>query len=272
MHPLVPARYRVASRVVEADRTVTLVLDPVDAPIPAPRPGQFTMLYAFGVGEVPVSVSGVPEDGGSLRHTIRAVGATTEALCALDPGAQVGVRGPFGTAWGVEDLAGMDVVVVAGGLGLASLRPAVRYLLARPPGGTVSVLIGSRTPVDLLYAAELGEWRRRDDVHTAVTVDVARPGWDGEVGFVTDLFPGAPFRPDRTVALVCGPEVMMRVAARALVGRGIPAARVRVSLERNMRCAIVRCGHCQLGPLFVCADGPVLDYATVGGLLDVRRL
>lgn len=269
---MVPLRYRVAARAVETADVVTLALEAVDEPIAAPRPGQFVMLYAFGAGEVPVSVSGVPDGDGILHHTVRDVGPTTRTLCTRAVGEQVGVRGPFGTSWGVDDLRETDVVVVAGGLGLAPLRPAIRHLLAHPPGGSVSVLIGARTPPDICFAAELGSWRQRDDVHTAVTVDVARPGWDGEVGFVTDLLARAVFDPDRTVALVCGPEVMIRFTARALEARGVAAERIRVSLERNMRCAVVRCGHCMLGPLFMCADGPVVGWATAAPLLEVPGL
>ena len=271
---MVPVRYRVAASAPETVDVVTLALDPLDAPIAEPSPGQFTMLYAFGAGEVPISVSGTPGADGVLQHTIRAVGATTRALCALDTGDVVGVRGPFGTPWSVEELGGADtdVVIVAGGLGLAPLRPAIRHLLAHLPAGRLSLLIGARTPPDLCFAAEVATWGRRDDVHTAVTVDAARPGWDGEVGFVTELLATAPFDPARTVALVCGPEVMMSVTARALESRGVDSARIRVSLERNMRCAVVRCGHCQLGPLFVCADGPVLPWTTVRPLLEVRDL
>jgi NAD(P)H-flavin reductase len=269
---MLPVRYHVAARTEEAAGMVTLELAPDDAPIADPRPGQFTMLYAFGTGEVPISLSGVAADEPNLRYTIRDVGAVTGALSALPVGEQIGVRGPFGTAWGVDDLHDFDVVVVAGGLGLAPLRPAIRHLLTHPPGGRLSVLVGARTPVDILFAGELADWRRRSDVHTAITVDAARPGWDGDVGFVSDLLAGTLFDPERTVALVCGPEAMMRIVARALVAGGVAADRIRVSLERNMRCAVVRCGHCQLGPLFVCADGPVLDWATVGPLLAVRKL
>lgn len=270
---MVPSRHRVRERRVETGDVVTLDLEPIDAPLPRPRPGQFAMLYAFGVGEVAISVSGTG-DGGTLQHTVRGVGATTRALCALDAGAVVGVRGPFGTDWGIEraELDDTDVVVVAGGLGLAPLRPAVHALLGRPRSGRSSVLVGARTPADLCFASEIGVWRRRGDVHVAVTVDAAAPGWDGGVGLVTDLLGSAPFDPAGAVALVCGPEVMMRFTARSLESSGVAPDRIRVSLERNMHCAIARCGHCQLGPLFVCADGPVLDWATVAPLLAVREL
>lgn len=268
---MVPVRYRVVARRVEVTGVTTLSLEPVDLPIVAPRPGQFTMLYAFGVGEVPISVSGLPDDDGHLQQTVRAVGATTTALANLDVGAQVGVRGPFGTGWGIDDITDEDVIVVAGGLGLAPLRPAVRSLLSRPErSGRIVVLVGARSPDDLLYAREIDSWGRRDAVEVAVTVDVAGPGWTGDVGFVTTLIERVALDPARTVALVCGPEVMMRATARALQARGVPAARVRLSLERNMHCAVVRCGRCQLGPKFICSDGPVLDWASVGPLLAVR--
>ncbi len=266
---MTPSRYRVRSCTRETADTVTLVLAPVDEPLATPRPGQFTMVCAFGVGEVPVSVSGVSEDGG-IAQTIRAVGAVSAALSTVDEGRTVGLRGPFGTDWGIP--AGGDLVVVAGGIGLAPLRPVVRHALAhRGSYGRVSVLVGARTPEDLLYPKECATWRDAGlDVH--VTVDRADDGWTGNVGVVTTLFGRLDLRPDRTTAFVCGPEVMMRFAARDLLDRGLPGAAVHVSLERNMRCGVGLCGHCQLGPLLLCRDGPVVGYDRAATLLDVKEL
>jgi len=271
--PMVPTRYRVTTRDPETADTVTLALEPIDEPIDEPEPGQFTMLYAFGVGEVPISVSGCPrQEAGAIRHTIRGVGATTRALCRLEPGSVVGVRGPFGTGWAVSRAARSDVVVVGGGIGLAPLRPVIRELFEdRDRFDEVAVLIGARTPADLLFPAEVDAWARRVDAHVAVTVDAAPRGWDGHVGLVTALLDHLAIRAPHTTAFLCGPEVMIRVVARNLVDAGVDADRIFVSLERNMHCAVRQCGHCQLGPLFICADGPVVTWATAAPLLAVRR-
>jgi NAD(P)H-flavin reductase len=269
---MVPVAHRVVSRVQETTDTWTLELEPLGERI-RPRAGQFDMLYAFGVGEVPISTSGDHDGDGRLTHTIRAVGAVTRALCALEPGAVVGVRGPFGTEWPLDEATGGDLVVVAGGIGLAPLRPAVRHALARRDDyGAVSVLVGARTPQDLLFVHELEAWRGRLDVEVDVAVDAAAPGWHGRVGLVTTLIPGAVIDPPRASALVCGPEVMMTFVVRALVGRGVPLERIWVSMERNMRCAVGHCGHCQLGPTLICRDGAVFPAAAMTRLMEVREL
>jgi NAD(P)H-flavin reductase len=270
---MVPAPYRLASRRRETADTWTLRLEPLSGVAPDCAPGQFTMLYAFGVGEVPISVSGGPSRAGALVHTVRAAGSVTRAITALRRGEVVGVRGPFGAGWPLAEAEGADVVVVAGGLGLAPLRPAVLALLRRRRRyGRVTVLYGGRGPEDLLYRAELARWAARPDLALAVCVDHARPGWPGPVGFVTSLIPSIRIDPGSTVAIVCGPEVMMRLASRALLDSGIPARRVAVSLERNMRCAVGLCGHCQLGTELLCRDGPVLGLDRAAPLLEVREL
>jgi anaerobic sulfite reductase subunit B len=247
------------------------VLEPVDEPIAPHRPGQFAMLYAFGSGEVPISISGEP-GGSGLVYTIRSVGAVTRALCEADPGELIGVRGPYGTDWGVADAAGQDVIVVAGGIGLAPLRPALlAALAARSRYRRVTVLVGTRTPGDLVFAGELDAWRQQG-ADVRVTVDRAAAGWRGHVGVVTQLIDRVDVDPAATLALVCGPEVMMRLTARSLLARGVGPGSVRISLERNMRCGIAECGHCQLGPLLLCRDGPVISYQRAAPLLSVKEL
>lgn len=271
--PLTPAAFRVAGRRDESADVVTLDLEPVAGGIGEPAPGQFTMLYAFGVGEVPISVSGCPTDDGVLRHTVRAAGAVTRALCGLAPGDPVGVRGPYGAGWPLAAADGLDLVVVGGGIGLAPLRPVLRRVVAeRDRFGRVALVVGARTPDDLLFRPELTAWRGRFDCAVEITVDAAPSGWRGDVGVVTQVLPRVRFDPARTVAMVCGPEVMMRVVARHLLDAGLEPDRIHVSLERNMHCAVGHCGHCQLGPLFVCADGPVVPWSLAAPLLEVRRL
>ena len=267
---MTPVRYRVVDRRQETLDTASLVLAPVDPPLDEPRPGQFTMVYAFGVGEVPVSVSGLT-GADRIVHTIRAVGAVTRALTDAAPGRMLGLRGPYGTAWDVPAPSGSDLAIVAGGIGLAPLRPVIRHAVAeRSRYRAVTVLIGARSPAELLYPDEYNRWRAAG-IDVRVTVDRADARWHGAVGVVTTLF-GDELDPAHTTAFVCGPEVMMRFAARALTDRGVPADRVRVSLERNMRCGTVLCGHCQLGPLLVCRDGPVVGWDVAGPLLAVKEL
>lgn len=268
---LLPRPHTVAWRWRETDDTVTMVLRPADgAPVQC-APGQFTMLYAFGVGEVPISFSGDPAAGMPLVHTVRAVGSVTEALCRVRRGATVGVRGPYGTGWSLG-APGDDVLVVAGGLGLAPLRPAVLQALADDARRRrLRVLVGGRSPDQLLFRREVTGWQARG-ADVRVTVDHAAPGWEGPVGVVTELLDDAVTRPERTAALVCGPEVMMRLVADRLQRLGVPGERIQVSLERNMRCGVAHCGHCQLGGVLLCRDGPVVRWDRIGLSLAVREL
>jgi anaerobic sulfite reductase subunit B len=248
---LLPTMVPVTARRRETHDTWTVRLE--DAA--AFAPGQFAMLYAFGAGEAPISVSAI--DGG-IEHTIRAVGPVTRALCAAN---QVGVRGPFGNAWPLDEVAGREIVVVAGGIGLAPLRPVIRSLRDR-----VTVLYGARGPAELLYTDELERWGAQ------VIVDMPAPGWSGPVGVVTKLIARAAFDPANVVAMMCGPEVMLRFAAAALRERGVAPDAIWVSLERSMRCAVGHCGHCQLGPRLICRDGPVFRHDLVEPLLRVPEL
>jgi NAD(P)H-flavin reductase len=268
---MVPQPFRVIEREQETSDTWTLTLEPISGGGISPAPGQFTMIYAFGIGEVPISVSAA--DGERIVHTVRAVGAVSAAICAAQPGAVLGIRGPFGTSWPVRESAGRDVVVVAGGVGLAPLRMAVRALeQARSDYGAVTLLYGGRTPEDLLFRNELDAWRGRAKLAVEVTVDAARPDWHGRVGVVPKLIDGATFDPASAVALVCGPEVMMHFSVLALRERGVAAERIHLSMERNMRCAVGHCGHCQLGPTLICRDGAVFGYDRLAPLMGVREL
>jgi NAD(P)H-flavin reductase len=266
-----PQLYRVERATRELADTATLELAPVDGSRPAFAPGQFNMLYAFGVGEIAVSISGAG-DAPCFIHTVRSVGAVSAALAALPVGATVGLRGPYGSAWPVAAAQGADVLFVAGGLGLAPLRPAIYAVLAnRAHYGRVVVLVGSRSPSSLLYADELARWRRLE-LELQITVDHADPDWRGQVGVVPSLIRRASFDPNDAIAMICGPELMMRFTVSALREAGVEPARIFLSMERNMKCAIGLCGHCQFGSAFVCKDGPVMRFDTIAGLLAEREI
>jgi NAD(P)H-flavin reductase len=272
--PMLPIPYRVADRRVETQDSVTLWLEPVAERLPRFRPGQFTMLYAHGIGEVAISISGDPSRvDGLLTQTIRDVGAVSRALHDARPGTVLGVRGPFGTTWGLESAAGHDLLIVAGGVGLAPLRPVLLGALAdRQRYGRITLVVGARVVTEFLFREELAGWCARSDLDVELTVDQPTEDWNGRVGFVTEPLAGLRLDPPRTIAFLCGPEPMMRFSANILLRQGLPSQHIRVSLERTMKCGIGLCGHCQLGPLLICRDGPIVDYATAATLLAVREL
>jgi NAD(P)H-flavin reductase len=271
--PMVPRSFVVTRTRQDTRDTATLWLTAMDGAPLAFEPGQFTMLQAYGVGEVPVSISGDPADDGVLQHTIRDVGSVSHALATAETGARLGVRGPFGVGWDVGTARGRDVVIVAGGIGLAPLRPAVLEICAnRAAYGEVTLLYGARTPAERLFTDELPRWAAEHGVAVHVTVDRSDDSWRGPVGLVTGLVDRVVFRPELATVLVCGPEVMMRHTAAAFLDRGVAPADVRVSMERNMKCGIGLCGHCQLRELFICQDGPVLGYDRLGSHLTQAEL
>lgn len=271
--PFVPAIYRVRRNMRELADVTTLELEPLSGTRPDFQPGQFNMLYAFGVGEAAISISADKSEGDGFLHTIRDVGAVSGAIARLDAGATLGLRGPFGKGWPVEEAKGCDVVIVAGGLGLAPLRPAIHAILAgRERYGQVTILVGSRTPQDILFRHDLEQWRQRLDVEIEVTVDHAGTDWHGNVGVVPSLISRAAFDPDDTRAFVCGPEVMMRFTADAFHEAGLEAESIYFSMERNMKCAVGLCGHCQFGPAFICKDGPVMRLDGIASNLAVREI
>lgn len=290
--PLLPVFLPVASRDVESHDVVTLTFglpDDIDDKVRSPsqgetiddfsplshqtQPGQFNMMYVFGVGEVPVSISGDTSSTDTLVHTVRGVGPVSDALLQVRPGEHIGLRGPYGRGWPVLAAEGKDVLLVAGGIGLAPLRPVIYHLLRhRSHYGQVAILYGARSPEEFIFARQLEQWRAQPDIQVLVTVDCADALWNGNVGVVTDLIDSVQFDPDECLAMVCGPDIMFRFTAQALQDRGVAVEQIYFSMERNMKCAIGSCGHCQFGPHFICKDGPVFSMAEIDSLFTVREI
>lgn len=245
----------------ETPDTFTLLFDLRDGRGPADfMAGQFNMLYLYGVGEVPISVASWRKEK-SLMHTVRSVGTVTTLITKLGVGEPIGLRGPFGKQWPLADAAGKQLLVIAGGLGLPPLRPVIEEARAKPDRfDGVKILYGARTPDDLIYRHEYEKWGTAEGCEFLLTVDRGTKGWSGNVGVVTTLFRNAGIHPKQAVAFVCGPELMLKFSILELTRMGVSPENIFVSMERNMSCGVGTCGHCQLGPLFICRDGPVFDY------------
>ena len=270
---MLPRPFEVRARRRELADCVTLEMAALDGRPLGFAPGQFTMLYVHGVGEIAISISGNPAEADTLVQTIRAVGAVSRALCDLPEGQRLGVRGPLGKAWPVERALGKHLMVVAGGLGLAPTRPVIYWALAnRDRLKSLDIVYGTRSPDQILYPQQLLGWSSAEGLRVGITVDRASEDWTGRVGVVTDLVPSMLRDPAETVAMVCGPEIMMRFAAQGLAAAGVPQDDIHLSLERNMKCGIGWCGHCQLGPHLICRDGPVFPYPAVRDLMTVWEL
>lgn len=274
LDPMVPTPFVIESVKRETHDTFTLVMIPEKRGARLNfKPGQFNMVYVFGVGEIPISISGDPGKPETLTHTTRAVGAVTKAMQKLKKGDVLGVRGPFGTQWPVEEAMGHDIVIVAGGIGLAPLRPIIyRVMAERERFGQIVLLYGTRSPSDILFKKELQKWGGSFGMDVFATVDRGDSHWHGNIGVVTNLVRRAPFDPLNATAMVCGPEIMMRYCAHELAKRGIELDHIYASMERNMKCGIGLCGHCQYGPTFICKDGPVFRYDRIRELLGKREI
>ena len=272
--PMHPVPFRVVDTREEIPGCTTLRVEAADSSGSCHFfPGQFYMIYVFGHGEVPISVSGDPAKAGELTFTVMAVGSVTRALCAVKAGDTIGLRGPFGSAWPEDVIAGRDLIIMAGGLGIAPLRPAIyRLLRQRESYGELTILYGTRQPQSILFQQELQAWREDPSVEVVVTVDNAGGDWLGKVGVVTALLQGRKLDPANSSVLICGPELMMRFSAYALLDLGVAAENIYLSIERNMQCAVKTCGRCQYGPFFVCADGPVFSFDRVERLFMVREV
>jgi NAD(P)H-flavin reductase len=236
-------------------------------------PGQFNMLYVFGLGEAAISISSDASQGGMLAHTIHRVGTVTTGLAQMKRGDVIGLRGPFGTAWPITAARGKDVCIVAGGIGLAPLRPVMYAMLReRTAFERIILLYGARSPLDLLYRVELEEWAKEHNVEVLVTVDRGDSSWKGYIGVVTSLFSYLKLDARATVGYVCGPETMMKYTIDEMERRGLAEDQIYLSMERNMKCAVGFCGHCQYGPEFICKDGPVFTLPRIRHLLDKKEL
>ena len=273
-NPMTPLPYRILKVIRETHDTFSLNVVPKNSSSSmACNPGQFNMLYAFGVGEVPISISGPKPGEQGMIHTIRDVGVVTGALHKLKKDQTIGLRGPFGSAWPIEESKGCDIVIMAGGIGLAPLRPALYALLdQRDKFGEIVLLYGVRKPEDLLFTKEFETWRGKYGVQVKLTVDTADREWRGNVGVVNTLVQRANFDPVNTVAMICGPEVMMRFAVSELKRREVPEDQIFITMERNMKCAVGFCGHCQFGSAFICKDGPIFRYDKVKQLFSIREI
>lgn len=268
---ILPKTYCIKSISKETEDSFTFALSPKEEAIPPFLPGQFNMLYLYGYGEVPISISGDPVHQEELVHTIRAVGAVTQAMQRLKEGDEIGVRGPFGTHWPL-DKKECDVLVIAGGLGIAALRSALLYLAAHQEHyKKITLLFGARTPSDILYKNEMLKWQGQG-LKVEVSVDHADMSWDGNVGVVTSLIGKSLTSSKNTLVLLCGPEIMIKFAIHELMRSDVKASDIYMSMERNMQCALGFCGHCQYGPYFLCKDGPVFSYEQLKNWLMIKEL
>ena len=234
-------------------------------------PGQFNMLYLYGVGEVAISIASDPADKSHLSHTIRAVGRVTKAMQALQPGEQIGIRGPYGQGWPLKRAEGKDIVIITGGLGCAPTVSVINYILARRQQyGTVTILQGVKHSEDFIFRKQYALWQKAPNTEVHIAADQAGPKWPWLIGYVTEMIGSLSMNPDKTIVMMCGPEMMMRAAIGALLKKGISEAAIYLSMERNMACGVGHCGHCQYGGLFVCKDGPVFAYPIIKALFSEK--
>ena len=236
------------------------------------QPGQFNMIFVPGYGEVAISISSDPEKNDLIGHTVRAAGSVTNKIARMKIGDTVGIRGPFGTAWPMDLCKGQDVIISTGGIGLPPLRPALYQIIRRRQDfGRVVLLYGARTPADLQFTSEFQAWEKAG-IEMMVTVDRADETWQGQVGVVPILFYRLRMDPHKSVVLTCGPEIMIRFVIFEALARRVPSEKIFVSLERNMKCGLGQCGHCQIGPYFVCKDGPVFSFDALQPYYNVEEL
>ncbi len=273
-NPYLPSEAVIVDRIAESPGIFTLRLEltnPEEHGAFDFTPGQFNMLYLYGVGEVPISIVSDPEEGGSIDHTIRAVGRVTKGIAKLQAGDRVGVRGPFGCGWPLDRAEGRDVLLVTGGLGCAPLVSVINYITKRRDRyRRLCIVQGVKHAADLIWRERYEAWAEMPQTRVLLAADRGASGWRWHVGLVTDLLQDVDIPVADSLVMLCGPEVMMSAAARALTARGFSDESLYLSMERNMHCAVRHCGHCQFGPEFVCRDGPVFQYPRVKALLTVK--
>ncbi|QMT60929.1 FAD/NAD(P)-binding protein [Legionella sp. PC997] len=272
--PYVPLEAIIVEKIEESSTIFTLHLCLLDSERQEQflfAPGQFNMLYLYGVGEVAISIVSDPERKDILTHTIRAIGRVTKALQKLQPGDRIGVRGPYGRGWPLEQTKGKDIVVLTGGLGCAPSVSIIQYILARREQyGHLSILQGVKHSEDFIFRKQYAIWQKSPNTIIHVAADQAGPKWPWAVGYVTDMIDKLNLNPENTIVMMCGPEMMMNTAVKALYKRGISEHDIYLSMERNMECGIAQCGHCQYGGFFICKDGPVFAYSEIKELFNER--
>lgn len=267
-----PHPAKITKRTQESPTIFTLETQFInDKPHPSFYPGQFNMLYLYGIGEIAISITSDPADNTCLKHTIRAVGRVTKALQNLVTGDEIGIRGPYGNGWPLADAKGKNILIVTGGLGCAPTVSMINYILARREQyGDMIILQGVKHSDDLIFRKQYALWEAMPNTTIHIAADVAGPRWPWSVGYVTDMIESLRFSPHNTLAMMCGPEMMMHAAIHALTKKGLPEAAIYLSMERNMACGIGQCGHCQYGGLFVCKDGPIFAYPKIKALFSVK--
>lgn len=274
MNPYLPREAEIVERTQESPSIFTLRLRLCD---PAARsdyrfePGQFNMLYLYGAGEVAISIVSDPQDATLLGHTIREVGRVTRGLARLQAGDRIGLRGPFGRGWPLQEAPGHDVLIVTGGLGCAPVVSVINYVIMRRTFfGKLTIIQGVKRAEDLLWRERYAYWNTLPDTQVLLSADHGGPVWPWHVGPVTEVFDDARIAAGRTFVMMCGPEGMMRASVAQLAARGVAEDHIYLNMERNMQCAVGHCGHCQYGGAFVCRQGPVFAYPEVKALFDVR--
>lgn len=272
--PMIPELFRIQEYRRERGSAFSITLSAVNSFEEFSfQPGQFNMLYVFGHGEVPISITGNPEEKQNIAHTVKIVGSVTYAMSALQRGDMLGVRGPFGSAWPLRAAKGKDVLLAAGGLGLAPFKPLLYHILMnRQEYGKVVLYYGAKTPQDILYSEELKQWSDLHQVEITLTVDTPDQEWQGNIGVVPRLIEQCEINPEQTISMICGPEMMIRFCINALLNKGMKASEIYLSMERNMKCAAGFCGRCQFGPYFLCREGPVFSYHQVKHIFNIREV
>jgi NAD(P)H-flavin reductase len=274
VNSLIPFEAEILSRKKEASGIYTFRIKILNSHIRRNfqfQPGQFNMIYLFGAGEIPISIVSDPDDPELLDHTVRVVGGVSEKMSRMKKGDRLGLRGPFGSAWPLRHSEGKDLVLITGGLGCAPVVSVIQYVMKRRKKyKSLKILHGIKAPGDLLYRERIAKWEKIPDTEVFITVDRPDRRWKGHVGLVTRLFEKVRLDPENGVVLMCGPEVMMRFAVKELRHIGFKEQDLYLSLERNMKCAVGICGHCQLGPTFVCREGPVFSYDRIRHWFSIK--